>query len=117
MTSKEALEQLEQYITNKKGRLSIFIKLYFEIIKQDLERLKVLEKENKEYFDTICKQAYLLNNKHIDKPIIEMYIQENEKLKSIIKENFGYSETTDRVFFNYTEPVMEDEIIEVLNNE
>ena len=43
MTSKEALEQLEQYITNEKGRLSIFIKLYFKIIKQDLERLETLE--------------------------------------------------------------------------
>ena len=39
-----------------------------------------------------------------------------ELLEEIIKENFGYSETTDRVFFNYTEPVMENEIKEVLGD-
>lgn len=38
-------------------------------------------------------------------------------LEEIIKENFGYSEATNKVFFNYTEPVMEDEIKKVLNNE
>ena len=45
------------------------------------ERLEALEKENKEYFEIITKQAYLLNNKHIDRPFIEILQQENEKLK------------------------------------
>ena len=42
--------------------------------------------------------------------------QENEKLKKIIKENFCYSPNAlyDKVFFKWTGPVMEDEIIEVL---
>ena len=35
-------------------------------------------------FEVLVKQAYLLNNKHIDKPIIELYKLENEKLKKAV---------------------------------
>lgn len=87
-----------------------FIKDY-DIIKQDLERLKVLEsnsnkvikdsvalinknlelqqrleeleKENQELWYNVSKQAYLLNSKHIDSPFIERYQKAIEILKKI----------------------------------
>lgn len=43
--------------------------------------------------------------------------KENEKLKEIIKANFDYFKDTKNVFFNYNLPVMEEEIIEVLEDE
>lgn len=88
MNSLEALDELSLMINREKhinSELNKKINDLKQTIKQDLERLEVLEKENKEYFEIISKQAYLLNNKHIDKPIIEKLIQENEKLKNAIE--------------------------------
>jgi hypothetical protein len=91
MTSKEALDKIcKVKIYQKEASAYDYLgkeiyKEEIEIIKQDLERLEVLEQENQEYFEIICKQAYLLNNKHIDKPIIEKLIQENEKLKKALE--------------------------------
>lgn len=91
MTSKEALEQLEQYITNEKGRLSIFIKLYFEIIKQDLERLEALKKENKELKQILEKAEEVeqenlilkIDNEQLNH-IANERLKKNEKLKKAI---------------------------------
>lgn len=86
MTSKEALEYLTSKVfTGGNSILETEAEICANVIKQDLERLKALEKENKEYFEIITKQAYLLNNKHIDRPFIEILQQENEKLKKAIE--------------------------------
>ena len=89
MTSKEIQEmiidledQIERFGVMNTFNLQLSI---LKSYKQDLERLEELEKENKEYFEIITKQAYLLNNKHIDRPFIEILQQENEKLKKAFK--------------------------------
>ena len=115
MNSKEALEQLEQYITNEKGRLNFFIKLAFGTIKQDLERLEVLEKEKKTreillenkclvecdkfFFQELLKgERNIYYKKYIDLQ------QENEKFKkalNIIKNkcySLQLSEATDEEY-------------------
>ena len=43
--------------------------------------------------------------------------KENKKLKKIIKNNFGYFKDNKMVFFNYNLPVMEKDILEVLEND
>lgn len=87
MTSKEALERLgaEKLARGELIRNDSKVEPYIECINKDLERLEALENENKEYFEIITKQAYLLNNKHIDRPFIEILQQENEKLKKAIE--------------------------------
>jgi protein subunit release factor A len=89
MTSKEIQEmiidledQIERFGVMNTFNLQLSI---LKSYKQDLERLEALEQENKEYFEIITKQAYLLNNKHIDRPFIEILQQENEKLKKAIE--------------------------------
>lgn len=66
-----------------------------------------LEKELKEVqiqYDKVCHEKNELK-------------KENQKLKEIIKDNFDCYEESKKVFFTYTEPVMEKEILEVLENE
>lgn len=113
MTSKEIQQkiigfenQIEQFgeMITLTNQLSI-LKSY----KQDLERLEALEKENKKWREIVgCDLCEALGR--------EILLEENEKLKKIIKENFCYSPNAlyDKVFFKWTGPVMEDEIIEVL---
>lgn len=51
---------------------------------------------------------------------LEELEKENQKLKEIIKANFGYEKGftyCDQVYFNYNAPVMEEEIKEVLEND
>lgn len=84
MTSKEALIDIKDSITND-GEILEYTKQY-KTIKQELDRLEKLEKENK-------------------------------KLKEIIKDNFSCFEDSKKVFFTYNEPVMEEEIREVINYE
>lgn len=108
MTSKEALEQIMKIYgeTNSlEGTYDLFLK-----IKQDLERLEVLETSVLEYKDQ--EKLYWQTNENNVK-----LRQENEKLKSIIKENFAYYPDAlfDKICFKWTGPVMEDEIKEVLN--
>ena len=43
--------------------------------------------------------------------------KENKKLKKIIKNNFGYFKDNKMVFFNYNLPVMEKDILEVLEDD
>ena len=82
MTSKEALEGIEQYILNNKGRLCFFIKLYLGTIKQDLERLEMLEKENKELWKNIEKYNHKFAE--VERKKCDL-MQENEKLKKAIE--------------------------------
>jgi hypothetical protein len=64
-----------------------FIKSVVRITKEYI-KYEELEKENQELkeqhekdFEIICKQAYLLNNKHIDSPFIEKYQKAIDILK------------------------------------
>lgn len=59
-----------------------------------IKQINELKKENQELkeqhekdFEIICKQAYLLNNKHIDRPFIEKY----QKFIDFLKLNFDIS--------------------------
>lgn len=47
----------------------------------------------------------------------EQLEKENQVLKKIIKDNFSCFEDSKKVFFTYNEPVMEEEIREVLKDE
>lgn len=101
MTSKESLEQIKRdgVFLNSNGEIDSkrtceCFSDYCNKINQDLERLEHLEKENQELkeqhekdFEIICKQAYLLNNKHIDRPFIEKY----QKFIDFLKLNFDIS--------------------------
>lgn len=113
MTSKEALKQLNNFISREKhinSERNKTINECINTIKQDLEHLEALEKENKKWREIVgCDLCEALGR--------EILLEENEKLKKIIKENFCYSPNAlyDKVFFKWTGPVMEDEIIEVLD--
>lgn len=80
-------------------------------------------KEALEYFiglvtvdlDKEGAKRIIIIKKDLDR--LEKLEKENKVLKEIIKDNFSYFEDSKRVFFNYTEPVMEKEIREVLENE
>ena len=109
MTSKEALEKIEQYITNEKGRLCFFIKLYCGTIKQDLERLEAINnvwhknepmesvdinanhlKELYNYINKLQQENQILKQSVKDtydtgQEIISELTQENEKLKKVIE--------------------------------
>lgn len=125
MQSKEALQQLNNFISREKhinSERNKTINECINTIKQDLERLEVLEKENKEYFEIITKQAYLLNNKHIDRPFIEILQQENEKLKKAIEIFKTFISVSKEVNFDtFITSYCDDDVFnllkEVINNE
>lgn len=48
--------------------------------------------------------------------IIKKDLDKLETLEKIIKENFGYNESTKECFFNYNAPVMEEEIKQMLES-
>ena len=88
------------------------------------ERLEVLEKENKELkdqhekdFEIISKQAYLLNNQHIDKPIIELYKQENKKLKKAVTMLYLVAKLYDMEVYNNLDEKDKNLLEEVLSND
>lgn len=67
----------------------------------DIEKeLKKLQKQ----YDKVLKEYDKLN-------------KENKELKKIIKNNFDYFKYDKKVFFVYNLPVMEKEILEVLEDE
>lgn len=77
MTSKEALEELyDGYQYGMAGRS------FYDLVKQDLERLKVLEQENKDLKE-IIEIRKQMNINLID--FGTKLKQENEKLKKVIK--------------------------------
>ena len=129
MTSKEALETIRkdineqaQVITTNPNLMVTFnvnLEMFMTTLEnalKDLDRLEALEKENQELkglVDSLEKEQMIAVDKIFDLDI------ENEKLKKIIKENFMYIPDAlfEKVCFKWTGPVLEDEIIEVLNNE
>ena len=44
-----------------------------------------MNEQHEKDFEIICKQAYLLNNKHIDRPFIEKYQKAIDILKNKLK--------------------------------
>lgn len=74
MTPKEALQMIQDNLTPRV--LGIF-PVEFHIVKEALDRLEQLEKENKPYLELLTNNAkYQCENKTL--------IQENEKLKKVI---------------------------------
>lgn len=61
-----------------------YYSLRCEILEQEKQNLK---EQHEKDFEIICKQAYLLNNKHIDRPFIEKY----QKFIDFLKLNFDIS--------------------------
>lgn len=117
MTSKEALEIIIFRLTSHEEDLELreTDKKVIEIIKQDLERLEALKKENVELRQEVSALEDYSYDVDCEK---EFLIKENEKLKKIIKENFWVF-NNDEVLFKFNEniPVMQEEIKEVLENE
>jgi hypothetical protein len=83
MTSKEALELLELILNNHSIMLEVDDNRMecINIIKQDLERLETLEKENKELWENIEKYNHTFASLERKKADLN---QENEKLKKAI---------------------------------
>lgn len=75
-----------------------------ECLKRIDEKNYLTEREHREFLSVI--------EKCLDR--LEKLENENQKLKEIIKDNFGYNEKTKECFFNYNAPVMEEEIREVI---
>lgn len=81
MTGKEAYELIEAILSNHSFMLEVKDKRNecLAIIKQDLERLEVLEKENKKWREIIgCDLCEALGR--------EILLEENEKLKKQIED-------------------------------
>ena len=84
MTSKEALECIIWRLTSHEEDLELreTDKKEIEIIKQDLERLEALEKENKELWENIEKYNHKFAEVERKKADL---MQQNEKLKKAIE--------------------------------
>ena len=114
MTSKEALKQLNNFISREKhinSERNKTINECINTIKQDLDNLEALKKENKKWREIVgCDLCEALGR--------EILLEENERLKKIIKENFWVF-NNDEVLFKFNEniPVMQEKIKEVLGNE
>lgn len=78
MTSKEALEYLTSKVfTGGNSILETEAEICANVIKQDLERLKALEKENKKWREIVgCDLCEALGR--------EILLEENEKLKKAV---------------------------------
>lgn len=80
MTSKEALERLgaEKLARGELIRNDSKVEPYIECINKDLERLEMLEKENKKWREIVgCDLCEALGR--------EILLEENEKLKKVLK--------------------------------
>ena len=138
--SLEALERIEEelYLTLPKNIRDTLI----QTIKQDLERLETLEKENQELIvNKNVAQAVALNQKReIDELKDQIsYLKEdskewqsayewsqsknsilkleNQELKEIIKANFFYHKNSEEIGYRKTMPKYQDKIKEVLEND
>lgn len=132
MTSKEALEKLYDGFQNGMAGRS-----FYDIIKQELDRLEELERENISLHNKVAiLESENLSFKKIikEKSKLEKQLKQTKanfknsqthskncykNLKEIIKENFDYSKDAmfEKVYFKYDVPVMENKIIEVLKND
>lgn len=92
MISKDNLDQIKNYILKENGRLNIFLKINFDFLEKDLERLEQLEEENKrlkqdlsrlEKLETINKyyatQYYELQQSYLN------LVTEHAKLENAIR--------------------------------
>lgn len=108
MTSKEALEQLNIFISREKHINSEKNKIMNDCvsqIKQDLERLEVLEKNS----DKVIKDSVNLINKNLELQ------QENEKLKNAFEKELALLKERRETFWftdSYDEYAVVNEIIE-----
>ena len=87
-----------------------------ELTYQDIVKLrKQMQENNRNFYEQPIVITYQ-QSIQIENECLALE-QKIEKLKKIIKENFCYSPNAlyDKVFFKWTGPVMEDEIIEVLD--
>ena len=101
--SLEALEELSLMINREKHINSEWNKKINDLkqtIKQDLEYLEQLDKENLD----------LINE-------IQEVHKENQELKKIIKANFFYHKNSEEIGYRKPMPKYQDKIKEVLNNE
>lgn len=89
---------------------------YDKVLKErnELRRANELLNEDLEEYEEFTENYIKLK---VENKKLKSIIKENKKLKEIIKANFDFFEDTKRVFFNYNLPVMEEEIIEVLEDE
>jgi len=121
MTSKliEALNKCETRKSYENVRYTLVDDELRAYIEESLERLEVLELENKDLKEKLNGIPPEYDGYLYFAEGISNIIKEIEKLKSIIKENFAYYPDAlfEKVCFKWTGPVMEDEIIEVLGNE
>lgn len=86
--------------------------------KEALNRLLCMAKKGCKV--DMCNVKYVKNASDIIEKELERLKNlenENQKLKEIIKENFDYFEDSKEIIFAYTGPVMEEEILEVLEND
>lgn len=89
---------------------------YDKVLKErnELSRANELLNEDLEEYEEFTENYIKLK---VENKKLKSIIKENKKLKEIIKANFDFFEDTKRVFFNYNLPVMEKEILEVLEDE
>ena len=79
--------------------------------KDNIELLKRMKLDVSEHYKEFMQDYDVLLEEY------EQLLNENKKLKEIIKDNFDYFEDNKKVFFNYNLPVMEKEILEVLEDD
>ena len=119
MTSKEILSKIVHIIHQHVDSFEYPDKQLHEdvvTIYKDLERLKELEKEYEKLFEICTKQAYLLNNKHIDKPIIEQLIKAiKDEIELLIERRFNAYACDNYEVYNVIDAIIE-ELKEVLGN-
>ena len=139
MTSKEALENLYNMACVEAGQKQQFItyareiehnenvKKHYDIIKQDLERLEMLEKENKQHIKNVRMQIGQKTLLSVENARLQ---QENEKLKKAIEilkekpevlefglENFEWDEYTQYYCYFYEWTEFFDDEMEYKSNE
>lgn len=89
---------------------------YDKVLKErnELRRANELLNEDLEEYEEFTENYIKLK---VENKKLKSIIKENKKLKEIIKANFDYFKEDKHVFFIYNLPVMEKEIVEVLENE
>lgn len=95
-------EELEKENANLKETIKILTCTNDSGIIQNLKaENQELKEQHEKDFEIICKQAYLLNNKHIDRPFIEIYQKAIEILKDKKFNIKVFLESNSLVFYNF----------------
>ena len=131
MTSKEALEILYRncpmVIVRENDKINLYSEYLVECITQDLERLEMLEKENKQHIKNVRMQIGQKTLLSVENARLQ---QENEKLKKAIEilkekpevlefglENFEWDEYTQYYCYFYEWTEFFDDEMEYKSNE